>query len=55
MKLCEDRAGVNLSEGKVKEQFRNWSYTSELHNGSYIIEHSGIDNPYRDPTFVKKP
>ena len=32
--------------------FKDWSYTSELCNGSYTIMHTGYDNPYTQPPFT---
>jgi len=60
-RLVEDASGCRLIEGEGKEDFypgnsinldshgaafKHWSYTTEIHNGSYTIEHTGYENPF---------
>lgn len=52
VKLCEEESGVTLSEGKgnAKDAFKDWSYTSEIRDGSYQVIHKNMDNPFtREP------
>ena len=46
VKVLEDLCQTKLSDEKLKKQFENWTYTSELVDGSYLIVHEGIENPY---------
>ena len=46
VKLCEDEAGVDLSDGPWADAFKEWSYTSEIEDGSFQIIHQDYDNPY---------
>jgi 3-hydroxyisobutyrate dehydrogenase len=48
VKLVEDACGTALSDEKLRETFKDWTYTTEIADGSYVIVHKNIDNPY-DP------
>jgi len=67
VRAIEDAAGCRLIEGKGVADiypgnsvdydshggaFRNWSYTTELVEGSYTIVHTGYDNVYTQPPFT---
>ena len=38
--------GNRLSPESAGGAFKDWSYTTEIHEGSYTIVHTGYDNPY---------
>merc|ERR1719460_484008 len=60
-RLVEEAAGCRLIDGEGEDDiypgnslapqshngaFKDWSYTTELLDGSYTIIHTGYDNPY---------
>jgi len=54
-KLVEDQSGVTLCEGpgNAKEAFQNWTYTTQIKDGSYQIVHiQDSDNPFRRKPFA---
>lgn len=48
VRLCEDNSNVCLSEGKgsAKDAFRDWTYTTEINDGSFQVIQKGVENPY---------
>jgi len=46
VKLIEDLCGTPLADEKLKAAFKDWTYTTEIVDGSYTIVHKNIDNPY---------
>ena len=56
--MVEDAAGVRLIDNEdVPEKsqngaFENWSYTTEINDGSYQIIHTGYNNAFNRPPFV---
>jgi 3-hydroxyisobutyrate dehydrogenase len=48
VKLIEDICGTALSDAKLKETFKDWTYTTEIVDGSYVVVHKNIDNPFTD-------
>lgn len=67
-RAIEDAAGIRLIDGEGEPDmyagnsvnhdshggaFKNWSYTTELVDGSYTIVHTGYDNAYAQPPFTK--
>jgi len=48
VKLIEDACGTPLADEKLKETFKDWTYTTELVDGSYTIVHKNYDNPFID-------
>jgi 3-hydroxyisobutyrate dehydrogenase len=48
MKLVEDACGEALADAKSREAFKDWTYTTEIVDGSYAIVHKNIDNPYTE-------
>jgi hypothetical protein len=66
-RLTEDASNCRLIDGEGKEggfpgntlapkshggAFENWSYTSEVFDGSYTIKHTGYDNVYLQEPFT---
>ena len=62
-RLVEEAAGIRLIEGEAQGDiypgntlapeshggaFKNWSYTTEILDGSYTVIHTGYDNPYNN-------
>ena len=41
-----DYAGNTLRPESQNGAFRHWSYTTELHEGSYAVLHTGYENPF---------
>eukprot|EP00930_Biecheleria_cincta_P093226 TRINITY_DN8344_c0_g3_i1.p1 TRINITY_DN8344_c0_g3~~TRINITY_DN8344_c0_g3_i1.p1 ORF type:complete len:376 (+),score=60.56 TRINITY_DN8344_c0_g3_i1:78-1205(+) len=48
VKLVEDACHTPLADEKLREQFKDWTYTTEIVDGSYVIPHKNIDNPYSE-------
>jgi len=46
VKLIEDACQTSLADDKLREQFKDWTYTTEIVDGSYVIVHKNIDNPH---------
>jgi len=61
-RLVEEKAGCRLIEGEGKPDlypgnsvcpeshggcFKDWSYTTEINNGSYTVIHTGYDNVFK--------
>jgi len=47
VKLIEDMCGETLGgDSKTRDAFQDWTYTTELVDGSYTIVHKNYDNPY---------
>lgn len=56
VKLVEDNSGVRLCEGNgsAGDAFKDWSYTTEINDGSYTVVHQDMKNPYTQGAWVKK-
>jgi len=56
VKLIEDACHTILGDEKTKQSFKDWTYTTELVDGSYKIRHLNYDNPYMEisHTMAKK-
>jgi len=67
-RMTEDAAGIRLIDGQGEDDlypgnsvsptshrgaFKDWSYTTELNDGSYTIVHTGYDNVYTQEPFTK--
>lgn len=46
VKLIEDACQTPLADEKLRETFKDWTYTTEIVDGSYVIPHKNIENPY---------
>jgi len=46
VKLIEDMCNTTLGDEKTREAFKDWTYTTELVDGSYTIVHKNYNNPY---------
>jgi len=47
VKLVEDACGEYVGgDAKTREAFKDWTYTTELVDGSYTIVHKNYSNPY---------
>lgn len=46
VKLIEDACGEVFADEKLKRAFADWTYTTEIADGSYTVVHKNIDNPY---------
>ena len=46
--------GNLISEESHGGAFKDWSYTTEILQGSYTILHTGYDNPYTKEPFANK-
>eukprot|EP00933_Yihiella_yeosuensis_P069869 TRINITY_DN7692_c1_g1_i1.p1 TRINITY_DN7692_c1_g1~~TRINITY_DN7692_c1_g1_i1.p1 ORF type:complete len:380 (+),score=105.96 TRINITY_DN7692_c1_g1_i1:86-1225(+) len=46
VKLIEDMCHTPLADEKLKETFKDWTYTSEIADGSYVVIHKNLENPY---------
>ena len=44
--------GNSLAPHSHDGAFEHWSYTSEVHEGSYTIVHTGYDNPFLKQPFT---
>ena len=44
--------GNTLAPESHRGAFKDWSYTSEVFDGSYTIKHTGYDNVYLQPPFT---
>jgi len=54
VKLVEDACGETIGDDRLRKIFKDWTYTTEIVDGSYTIIHKNIDNPYlKDPTALK--
>mmetsp|Transcript_93634 Transcript_93634/g.166607 ORF Transcript_93634/g.166607 Transcript_93634/m.166607 type:complete len:374 (+) Transcript_93634:67-1188(+) len=55
VKLVEDACQTPLADEKLKSAFKDWTYTTEIVEGSYVIPHKNIENPYDEITLsIKK-
>jgi len=52
VRLIEDACQTELADDKLREAFKDWTYTTEIVDGSYTIIHKNYDNPY-DPISLK--
>jgi len=50
VKLIEDACETPLADEKLRETFKDWTYTTEIVDGSYVIVHKNLENPYDDIT-----
>ena len=56
-RMVEDAAGVRLLDNEDDPgkshggAFENWSYTTEINDGSYQIIHTDYDNAFKKPPF----
>jgi len=48
VRLIEDMCGTELCDDKLKTAFKDWTYTTEIVDGSYVIVHKNIDNPFEE-------
>lgn len=48
VKLIEDACHTALGDEKLRETFKDWTYTTELVDGSYVVVHKHLDNPYEE-------
>lgn len=48
VKLVEDACGTPLADEKLKETFKDWTYTTEIVDGSYTVIHKNLDNPFTE-------
>uniref|UniRef100_A0A7S1WDH5 3-hydroxyisobutyrate dehydrogenase n=1 Tax=Alexandrium catenella TaxID=2925 RepID=A0A7S1WDH5_ALECA len=46
VRLVEDSCGERLCDEKSRKVFKDWTYTTEIVDGSYTIVHQNYDNPY---------
>ncbi len=48
VKLIEDASGAPLAHGagNAREALANWSYTTEITDGSFQVIHNDVENPY---------
>merc|ERR1719393_772163 len=46
VKLIEDACHTVLGDAKAKQEFKDWTYTTELVDGSYAIKHINYDNQF---------
>eukprot|EP00415_Alexandrium_ostenfeldii_P004031 UN4031 len=46
VKLVEDSCGETLADEKSRAVFKDWTYTTEIVDGSYTIVHQNYDNPF---------
>mmetsp|Transcript_41855 Transcript_41855/g.110875 ORF Transcript_41855/g.110875 Transcript_41855/m.110875 type:complete len:375 (-) Transcript_41855:76-1200(-) len=46
VKLIEDLCGEALADESLKAKFKDWTYTTEIVDGSYVVIHKNIDNPH---------
>ena len=56
-KMVEDASGISLSDPNNPTEshggaFKNWSYTTEINDGSYQVLHTGYDNVYTKAPFT---
>eukprot|EP00440_Ansanella_granifera_P056756 gb/GFBE01061516.1/.p1 GENE.gb/GFBE01061516.1/~~gb/GFBE01061516.1/.p1 ORF type:complete len:368 (+),score=103.44 gb/GFBE01061516.1/:1-1104(+) len=54
VKLIEDHCQTPLADQKLKDTFKDWTYTTEIVDGSYVIVHKNIENPYDEITLTIK-
>ena len=55
VRLVEDACRTRLSDDALKATFKDWTYTSEIDAGSYVIHHKNIDNPHTAWETTKAP
>lgn len=48
VKLIEDACQTPLADEKLRKTFKDWTYTTEIVDGSYVIPHKNIENPYTE-------
>jgi len=48
VKLVEDACQTPLADAKLRETFKDWTYTTEIVDGSYAVVHKNIENPHLD-------
>lgn len=46
VKLIEDACGVSLSDERSRQAFKDWTYTTEVVDGSYAVVHQRYENPF---------
>eukprot|EP00927_Polykrikos_kofoidii_P062365 TRINITY_DN57175_c0_g1_i1.p1 TRINITY_DN57175_c0_g1~~TRINITY_DN57175_c0_g1_i1.p1 ORF type:complete len:407 (-),score=65.84 TRINITY_DN57175_c0_g1_i1:56-1222(-) len=46
VKLVEDACGVTLGDDASRAAFKDWTYTTEIVDGSYTIVHKNYENPH---------
>lgn len=46
VKVVEDACRTKLTDDTLKATFKDWTYTSEIDNGSYVIHHKNVHNPH---------
>ena len=54
VRLIEEICQTPLVDDKLKDAFKQWTYTSEIVDGSYLIVHKGIENPFNSRTPVEE-
>ncbi|CAJ1377324.1 unnamed protein product [Effrenium voratum] len=48
VKLVEDACHTSLADEATSKKFKDWTYTTEIADGSYVIVHKNIDNPHSE-------
>jgi len=55
VRLVEDACGESIADEKLRKVFADWTYTTEIVDGSYTIVHKNYDNPYTEIGHTIKP
>jgi len=46
VRLVEDACQTPLADENLRKVFKDWTYTTEIADGSYVIVHKNIENPH---------